>query len=152
MNTQTYAARPLLRRPGAPYGVKTFHVRLGISGRENAPMADPGLANALIAAARRHHELGRWWCELILVMPDHIHAILSVGALTGLSGSMNPWKRETSLALGFSWREEHIEDRIWRRSDADERFWYVRHNPVARGLCDADEDWPFWWSALSPMG
>jgi len=129
----------------------TFHVRLQASEGQVVPLTEPLLANSIMGMARRHHDLGLWWCELFLVMPDHLHAILDFGVGADVQGIIGSWKRAASATLGVSWHGRFEDHRLPRRCEVDEKWWYVRRNPVARGLCDREDDWRHWWSALSPM-
>jgi REP element-mobilizing transposase RayT len=83
-------------------------------------------------------------------MPDHIHffAAPSKDEAKSLSSFMGYWKRSTqkrlrALAPTFSWQTEFF-DHLLRNEETYEQKWnYVRDNPVRAGLVAASEDWPY---------
>ncbi|MGC2626723.1 MAG: transposase [Candidatus Udaeobacter sp.] len=55
-----------------------FHIRMGL-GREKQQrtLIDPSLAPALLDSATLYEANMRWHMTLFLLMPDHVHAVLS---------------------------------------------------------------------------
>ena len=113
-------------------------------------LTDPRLALELLAEARRFHSQHHWWCYLFLVMPDHVHALVVFTWESRMSEIIRNWKRGTARIQGVRWQENYFDHRI--RNDAEQsKTWnYIRRNPVVKGLCKTEEDWPHWWSALPP--
>ena len=83
-------------------------------------------------------------------MPDHIHFFCAPGEITTgpLESWIAHWKRHVSklwphrdqLAL---WQRD-FWDRQLRTTDSYEQKWeYVRHNPVRAGLVQSSNDWPW---------
>lgn len=52
-----------------------FHVRIRAAG--GPPLTTPETARRLLDSAAFYTERGRWWAWLFLLMPDHLHALLS---------------------------------------------------------------------------
>jgi REP element-mobilizing transposase RayT len=128
-----------------------LHVRIGVSRLQVDPLTEANLAKGLVASAQRHHNLGQWWCELFLVMPDHVHAILRLQSQAEMSESILNWKRITALTHAVCWEDGFFSHPLRHRNEADQAWWHIRDNPVARGLCATEDEWRWWWSALSPM-
>lgn len=122
-----------------------FHVRVRISPHQRSPLTAPNLAPQLIAAARRYHESGRWWCDLFLLMPDHVHAIVAFPGLR-LSGALRNWKRGVARFQDVAWQENFFDHRLRHEAERERTWRYIRRNPVAQGLCETEDDWPWWWS------
>ena len=61
-------------------GGSVFHVRLRTALDQVVPLTAPELAPQILKAVQRYHELAHWWCQLVVVMPDHLHALLSFPA------------------------------------------------------------------------
>jgi hypothetical protein len=40
-------------------------------------LTEPDIAKGLIESAKYYHEHERWFCRLFLVIPDHLHAMIS---------------------------------------------------------------------------
>jgi putative transposase len=107
----------------------------------------PALALELLTAARRYHRLGRWWCELFLLMPDHLHALIVFPRESGMSLTLRDWKRGTALFQDVHWQENYFDHRIRNEEEAREKWDYIRRNPVVKGLCAREDDWPWWISS-----
>jgi REP element-mobilizing transposase RayT len=88
---------------------------------------------------------------LFLLMPDHLHAMLAFPREPGMAAVIRDWKRGTARFQDVRWQENFFDHRI-RHSREKETTWaYIHRNPVAKGLCQEDELWPYWWSALTSM-
>jgi REP element-mobilizing transposase RayT len=126
-----------------------FHVRIRAAATQSTPLTELRLAGLLIDAARQYHASGCWWCELLLLMPDHLHALLVFPRETSMSTVVRNWKRCMARLHGVAWQSNFFDHRIRHEKERDETWRYIRRNPVAKGLCASEEDWPFLWSALS---
>jgi REP element-mobilizing transposase RayT len=84
-------------------------------------------------------------------MPDHVHLLLSPmkEREQSLSDFMRSWKSCVVLRL----RQIGMESKVWQREFHDrllrsdekleEKWEYVRQNPVRAGLCREPEEYPF---------
>jgi REP element-mobilizing transposase RayT len=55
-----------------------FHIRIAINReKQRMPLSATHLAQALVESARIYHASRRWHITLFLLMPDHLHALLS---------------------------------------------------------------------------
>jgi putative transposase len=126
-----------------------FHIRIRTVPEQTSPLTESNLARELLIAAQRYHELGHWWCKLMLVMPDHVHALLVFPPEPGMSATIRDWKRGTARFQSVQWQTNYFDHRIRNNTEGNEKWSYIRRNPVVKGLCLAEEDWPHWWSALT---
>jgi putative transposase len=126
-----------------------FHIRIRAAPEQRSVFTESSLARELLIAARRYNELGRWWCNLMLVMPDHVHALLAFPPEPGMSTTIRNWKRGTARFEGVQWQANYFDHRIRNNSEANETWSYIRRNPVVESLCLTEDDWPHWWSALT---
>jgi hypothetical protein len=83
-------------------------------------------------------------------MPDHLHALLVFPREAGMSTAIRNWKRAMARLHGIKWQSNYFDHRIRDDKERRETWDYIRRNPVAKGLCASEAEWPFWWSALSP--
>ena len=144
-----YPQRLYHRTPGWVRTGALFHVRIRAAAAQSPGLTDPVLAAALLSAAQRYHDVGRWWCELFLLMPDHLHAMLAFPREPGMAAVIRDWKRGTARFYDVRWQENFFDHRI-RSSHEKEATWiYIHGNPAAKDLCREDELWPYWWSALT---
>jgi putative transposase len=55
-----------------------FHIRIGlVHDKKQKSLIDVALAQPILDSARFHEAKLRWHITLFLVMPDHVHAVLS---------------------------------------------------------------------------
>jgi putative transposase len=128
---------------GAP-----FHIRLRVDSAQAAALIEPALGIQLLLAAKRYHDLGHWWCELFLLMPDHTHAILGFPASAGMSKTVRQWKRGTARFQKVQWQDGYFDHRLRSEGESQEKWGYIRRNPVVKGLSRNEDEWPWWWSAV----
>ena len=125
-----------------------FHIRVGARGKAT-DLTSAQTASALIAAARRYHELSHWWCELVLLMPDHLHAMLAFPSTTRMTVTVRNWKRGTKRFQNVPWQEGFFDHRLRNDTESNECWHYIRRNPVVKCLCADEAAWRWWWSAVT---
>lgn len=111
------------------------------------PLTDAALGTRLLESVRHYQDHGRWWCRLVVLMPDHLHAMLAFSQTPGMSATVRDWKRATTRLHGVRWQSNFFDHRIRQEAEADETWAYLENNPVVKGLVSAPEEWPWRWSA-----
>src|SRR5471030_1767335 len=81
-----------------------FHIRIRVGVGQSTSLITPALARDLLQAAERYHKMNRWWCGLILLMPDHLHALLVFPGIPGMSACLRDWKRGTARFQRVKWQ------------------------------------------------
>jgi putative transposase len=127
-----------------------FHIRIRAARDFGATLTEPKLAASLLAAALQYHETENWWCQIFLLMPDHLHALMAFPRETGMSAAVRKGKRCTARLCEVSWQGNYFDHRIRTKKEAAQKWWYIRQNPVVKGLCATVDDWPWWWGDVSP--
>jgi putative transposase len=105
-------------------------------------------------ATDEHHALLRgiwteasaWLVGRYVIMPDHIHFFAAPGeADLPLDNWVRYWKgrftRNHTCCEG-KWETDHWDRRLRKLEDYDQKWEYVRDNPVRHGLVEKAEDWP----------
>jgi putative transposase len=146
-STLKYPGRLYHKTPGWVARGALFHVR--IRALSVVGLTNDVCATELLQGAQRYHDLGHWWCELMLIMPDHVHVMLAFPDGRGMSEIMRDWKRCTARLHKVNWQEGYFDHRLRNNTERGETWAYIRRNPVVNGLCATENDWPHWWSALS---
>jgi putative transposase len=141
-----FPGRPHHDIPGWVKSGARYHIRIRVAPEHSVPLTTPALASDILDAARRYHELERWWCDLFLLMPDHLHAIASFPSSARMSKTVQGWKRGTARFQQIRWQEGYFDHRIRDDDDGRKTWRYIRRNPVAKGLRANEDDWPHWWS------
>ena len=124
-----------------------FHIRIRVAPQFRNSLTDTALATALLQSAGFYHEHQRWHATIFLLMPDHLHAILSFPSQESMSRVIGQWKRYQTKELGIAWQDNFFDHRLRNDAEANLKYDYIRRNPVAKGLCQHPEDWP-WFIAL----
>jgi len=104
------------------------------------------LGTALLDSARFYETNRRWRIGIFLLMPDHLHAILSFGWGERMSDVVGDWKRFQMTQHGVHWQQDYFDHRLRSDERGEQlavKFDYIRRNPVAAGLCAQVEDWPW---------
>jgi len=121
-----------------------FHLRIRVdrtaAGRE---LTAPPIARSLLDSAIFYALQRRWWPHLFLLMPDHLHALVSFPPGVSMSGVVADWKRWHARANRVHWQDGFFDHRLRREESLEHAIDYIRRNPVVRGLCGTIEEWPW---------
>jgi REP element-mobilizing transposase RayT len=118
----------------------------------------PQWARTIVLDCCVHDHDMRYELHAAVVMPDHVHVILTPlvnkeeSAVNTLARIMSAIKGASSHGInnrlgrtGKIWQEESF-DRVLRSSEKlDEKVEYVRNNPVRKGLVARPEEYPWLW-------
>jgi REP element-mobilizing transposase RayT len=112
-------------------------------------LRDPHCAR-IVAEALLHGDGQRYALQAWCVMPNHVHALIATNAETELGQIVHAWKRFTTRRInrllgrtGPVWAKDYFDRFIRNDQHFETTQSYIERNPVAAGLCDAPEDWPF---------
>ncbi len=105
----------------------------------------PAISEVLLEDAAFYHTEGRWYLNIFLLMPDHVHLIAAFPTDGEMSKIIGSWKRLTARRAGISWQRNYFDHRIRADEGLEQKVEYVRQNPVRAGLVKRQEDWPYFW-------
>jgi putative transposase len=98
----------------------------------------------------RYRDAGNYKLHCYVIMPDHIHFILTPGATTSLERAVQLIKGGSSFQIGKMpgmrfpvWHMGFTEHQIRDKADFDIRAKYIDQNPVKAGLVRAAEEYPY---------
>ena len=128
-----------------------FFITLNAKERGGAPLLQGDRPAGLWENACRQMEAGRWWIRLLLAMPDHLHLMARFPKDPGMRATMGEWKRWTARMLGIEWQRDFFDHRIRNAQEYEEKAFYIRQNPVRKGLVAAARDWPHAWAVPTPI-
>ena len=93
---------------------------------------------------------GAYLLHEFVLMPDHLHLLITPGESTTLERAMQLIKggssREIHLKRGHKmkiWQPGFHEWTVREGRDYETKLHYIRTNPVKRGLVESPELWPF---------
>jgi len=83
-----------------------------------------------------------------VIMPEHVHLLLSEPTLKPLSTALAVLKRSVSHRLPHKpfWLTRYYDFNVSENDKMVEKLRYIHRNPVTRGLVAASEDYP--WSSF----
>jgi putative transposase len=124
-----------------------FHIRIALDReKEHTPLIAPPLGKALLDSARFYEAKQHWHISLFLLMPDHLHALLSFQRDKSMSRIIGDWKHFQTHEHGIMWQPGYFDHRLRadeRGEQLSAKMNYIRQNPVAAGLCTKVENWPW---------
>ena len=125
-----------------------FHVRMALDRtKQQATLITSPIAASLMESAKFYDAKHRWYITVFLLMPDHVHALLSFKRDKPMSRVIGDWKHFHAHKYGVIWQEGYFDHRLRddeRGEQLAAKINYIRQNPVAAGLCAKAEDWPWW--------
>lgn len=111
----------------------------------NAPIAD-----LLFESVQHRQQAGIWYVHLMILMPDHIHALMSFPRETSMRSVLFKWKEFAAKKSGIRWQRDFFDHRLRRDESYEEKAHYIRMNPVRKQLVTSPEDWPYVWNPPLP--
>jgi putative transposase len=96
----------------------------------------------------------RWyglWISAYVVMPEHVHLLVSEPERGTLSVAIQMLKQIVARKLNSGrnaeplWQRRYYDFNVWSRRKFREKRCYIHRNPVRRGLVENPEDWQ--WSS-----
>ena len=86
-----------------------------------------------------------------VVMPEHVHLLVSEPERETLARAMQSLKQSVARTLALRgkdpfWQARYYDFNVWSEKKFVEKLRYIHRNPVARGLVKRPEDWL--WSSF----
>lgn len=127
-----------------------YFVTIGCRQRGVNQLCVSPLGEALIESARFYHRQRKWFPELLLLMPDHLHMLVSFGRENEITKVVSAWKRYAAVKLGVAWQDGFFEHRMRAEESIQEKAAYILQNPVRAGLVREPAEWP--WALMLDQG
>jgi len=136
-----YPSRLYHRTPSWVEDGSAFHIRIRCSANNLVSLVQPAVADEILETVKFYSDKSRWFSHLFLLMPDHLHALLSFPKDESITRIISEWKRYQTRQHGIQWQENFFDHRIRNTQEHLEKATYIRRNPVAKGLCETPEAW-----------
>ena len=118
-----------------------FFITINCVPRGKNQLCRSGTGDAVLAAMKFNHERLFWHCQLCLLMPDHLHAIVSFPRDPGMRTTVRNWKKFVAGKHGVEWQRDFFDHRLRDHHELEENMGYILMNPVRKRLCEKAEDW-----------
>jgi putative transposase len=99
----------------------------------------------VLESIHQRHDRDVWYCHLALLMPDHIHLLLSFSGNKTLSRLVGEWKGWLGRFQGIPWQRNFFDHRLRKEESLMQKGDYILQNPVRAGLISDAKDWPYVW-------
>jgi len=113
-------------------------------------------ADLLLAALFRYRDAGEFALHEFVIMPNHIHLLLSVVDNQAIGRAMQMVKGGFSHAIGQSglklkavWQPSYYERRVCDAAEYARMRNYIHQNPVRRGLAEVATGYPYYSASTS---
>ena len=110
----------------------------------NKSIAETVVQN-LLNFDRKRYILHAW-----VIMPNHVHVLLTPGPAVTLAGIVHSWKSYTAKRANAIlesqaefWQREYFDREIRDEKHFAGAMNYIHNNPVMAGLCQNPEEWYF---------
>jgi REP element-mobilizing transposase RayT len=71
-----------------------------------------GAAPEILRSIGFYNDKQRWWCEYAVLMPDHVHLLVSFPEISIYQKIVGDWKRWITQQHGVEWQENFFEHRL----------------------------------------
>jgi putative transposase len=121
-----------------------YFISINCAERFRNQLALSEVSKRLIETVRYRQEHFLWWPHLFLLMPDHLHALISFPP-SGKAPKViiRKWKEWTAKDMGVGWQRDFFEHRLRHYESRREKADYILQNPVRKQLVARQEEWPF---------
>ncbi len=108
------------------------------------------ITDLLLATLFRYRDAGEFTVHEFVVMPNHIHLLISVDddhavgrAIQMVKGGFSHAVGQAGLKLKAVWQPSYYEHRVRDEDEYERMRNYIHQNPVRRGLSDRAIDYPY---------
>jgi putative transposase len=125
----------------------TFFITINCKPRGTAHLTIGDVPNRIFDSITFLRDQKKWFPEIVLLMPDHLHALVSFSwePKLGMNRVIADWKRYATTKFGISWQRDFFDHRIRSEQDHLSTWHYIRENPVRAGLVASYDEWPHVW-------
>ena len=120
-----------------------YFITICCDARGTNQLCNERISKVLFDTARIYHERDRWNLNLLLLMPDHLHALIGIDVRDSLSQIMRDYKRITAKLAGVQSQRNFFDHRLRHDESLAEKFAYICQNPLREGLIREQQDWAY---------
>ena len=103
------------------------------------------VAAGILESVAFRQSRGDWWVQLLLLMPDHLHVLMSFPSDKDMTTVISQWKEILAKKLGIHWQPNFFDHRLRSNESLRDKADYILNNPVRGALVARIEDWPYVW-------
>jgi len=104
------------------------------------------VAKRVFESVEYRNNSGAWHMRLCVLMPDHVHVLVSFPREASMNRAISSWKERLAKQCGVSWQRDFFDHRLRGDEGYLEKANYIRENPVRKGLVATADEWPYKWA------
>lgn len=115
------------------------------------------VAELMVATFLKYRDAGEFELHEYVVMPNHIHLLISIAdeqklgrVIQLIKGGFSHSLRQNGIVFRAVWEQRYYDRRVRDAHEFAEFSRYIRQNPVRKGLVERAEAYPY-ASARKPM-
>jgi putative transposase len=121
-----------------------YFITINCKQRGKNQLANRRVANGIFETVKYRNAQRVWYAHLVLIMPDHVHLLLSFpDTEKRVQIVVSKWKEWTAKTLKIEWQRDFFEHRLRKEESFREKADYILLNSVRAGLAKNAEDWPY---------
>jgi putative transposase len=132
-------------RPGWTSEDAIFFITVCCEPNGQNQLCNGNTASKIFDTVEFRQERGEWHIHLFLLMPDHVHGLISFPVDQSMRKVVQDWKESVARRAGVKWQRDFFDHRLRNDENFIEKANYIRMNPVRKGLVDKSENWPYIW-------
>ena len=123
-----------------------FFITIKCATQGSNQLARSTVARVIVQNLLRHQDAGFLWVHLLMLMPDHLHGLFSFSREISMPQTILNFKRFTARHSEVTWQRDTFDYQPILDDAAREEKWnYIRHEPVRRKLVKTPDEWQFQW-------
>ena len=134
--------RPLWLRPDG----QIFFITICCRERMKNQLCQSQIAREIFDSIEFRNRNRIWYAHLVVLMPDHVHALISFPYEQPMKQIVADWKRFLATKLNIEWQRDFFDQRLRRDESFIEKANYIRANPVRAGMANQSGEWPYFWT------
>ncbi|MDF9826627.1 putative transposase [Ereboglobus sp. PH5-10] len=150
-----YASLP--KRKKLPHAIpswvkdgETYFITINCTPRGLNQLATPDIAQTVENSFIHRQRICQWWIQLLVLMPDHLHGLVSFSRTVSMRRTVFDWKRYLARHKNIQWQRDFFDHRIRDHASLAEKWHYIQNNPLRKNLCATPGEWPYQWHNGQP--
>jgi putative transposase len=119
----------------------TYFITICCRERYRNQLCQEKIWRAILETAVMYDTWQHWYVKLLLLMPDHLHALVARNGDIPLGRTIGNFKRATTKFAGVEWQRNFFDHRLRNEESLTKKAAYIRQNPVRAGLIRNETDW-----------
>jgi len=111
-----------------------YFITISCRERGRNQLAQVEIAEPLCDTVRHRQEKCVWWPYVFLLMPDHLHALISFPRDVSIPSTIANWKEIVAKRASVRWQRDFFDHRLRSEESYEEKANYIRMNPVRKKL------------------